>query len=99
LSIAPARFTSTGGLFKGVVTGKLTRADLAPNRLGAASEKFTVTEQVPDVGIFGLFEHVSGPRVKSAALIPVIVPAPSAAMLTVSGFVIVTVIADVTAGF
>jgi hypothetical protein len=99
LSMRPARFTVTGGRFNGVVTGKLTTADFVPFTPGAASEKFTVTVHVPLFAAIGPVVHVSGPMVKSAALAPVIAPAPKVAAARVLGFVIVMVAADTTAGF
>jgi hypothetical protein len=97
LSMAPERFTMTGGMFAGAVTAKLTSADLGPFTLVAAgSVKITPKVQVLFAGRFAP-EQASAVREKSAALAPVTAPAPSVAGLTALGFVIVTIVGEDTA--
>lgn len=102
VSIAPARLMTTFGLFNGVMTGKLTIADLVPFTPGAASENITVKVHVPPPAAMpGLFEQVSvaAGMVKSGILRPVIVAGPSCAAAVVIGFVIVTTAVAVTPVF
>src|SRR5512143_2552464 len=95
VSIAPLRLMITGGLAKGVVTGMLTSADLVPfTAVAVGSENVTVKVQVPPPAARVAPEQVSAAMTKSAALAPVGTAGatpPSVAMLTVSGFLTVTV--------